>query len=261
MGERTGIEWTEHTWNPWIGCTKTSPGCENCYMFRDLLRYGKDPTVVRRTSDATFYAPLKWRELAMAFTCSWSDFFHTNADPWRDAAWEVIRKTPHLTYQILTKRIGSVKDRLPKDWGSGWPHVWLGVSVESSEYLWRVAQLVALPAAIRFVSYEPALGPVDFAPYLGRIHWLISGGESDYVNPRQANLDWFRAVRDQCARAGVPYFNKRHGGTRKIDGSWGGHLLDGQSHRAFPATMRAVLEEGAGRDGKGTPALSLLRSL
>ncbi len=254
MGEHSDIEWTEHTWNPWEGCTKISEGCENCYMSRILAQFGKDPTVVRRTSDATFYAPLKWRRPAMVFTCSMSDFFHKDADPWRADAWEVIRRTPHLTYQILTKRIGSVKGRLPTDWGSGWPHVWLGISVESGEYLWRVKTLLTIPAAIRLVSYEPALGPIDLVPYLTRknetgerLDWVISGGESDFKHPRPANLDWFRAVRDQCAQAGVPFFHKQHGGSRKIDGSWGGHILDGVTHHAFPAA--AGLEQGA--RGKG----------
>src|SRR5437868_587512 len=109
MGTETGISWTEHTWNPWRGCTKVSPGCANCYMFREQRRYGRDPTQVVRTK--TWNDPIKWNRQAaeagrkdLVFTCSWSDFFHEGADEWRDEAWAVIRSCPNLIFQILTKR-------------------------------------------------------------------------------------------------------------------------------------------------------------
>src|SRR5215472_9745754 len=128
MGGATGIEWTDATWNPWMGCRKVSPACAHCYMFSDQRRYGHDPGVIRR-SKTTFDAPLRWpTEEKLVFTCSWSDWFIEDADEWRPEAWEVIRQTPHLTYQILTKRPELIADRLPADWGRGWPNVWLGVS-------------------------------------------------------------------------------------------------------------------------------------
>src|SRR3990167_11527130 len=104
MSDKTHINWTEATWNPWHGCIKVSPGCKNCYMYREKNRYGQDPAVVVRSKPATFNAPLKWKEPARVFTCSWSDFFIKQADPWRDEAWDIIYQTPHLTYLILTKR-------------------------------------------------------------------------------------------------------------------------------------------------------------
>jgi protein gp37 len=231
--EYSGIEWTGHTQNFWIGCVKVSPGCKSCYMFRDQRRFKLDPTRIRRTTDRMFTAPLRWKVPAMVFTCSWSDFFLEQADAWRDEAWDIIRRTPHLTWQILTKRPENILARLPHDWGMGWHHIWLGVSVEMAAYLWRVETLCQIPAALRFVSYEPALGPVDFTPYLQDIQWLISGGESGPVR-RSADPAWFRTVRDQCRQFGVTYFHKQHGGSLKIEGSWGGHLLDGVAHRAWP---------------------------
>lgn len=116
MGKNSGIEWTDHTWNPWQGCLKVSPGCKQCYMYRDKKRYGQDPMVVVRSKPGTFRKPLQWKQPAKVFTCSWSDFFIEQADNWIDDAWNIIRQTPHLTYQILTKRPENIKDRLPEDW-------------------------------------------------------------------------------------------------------------------------------------------------
>ena len=115
MAESTGIGWTDATWNPWYGCTKVSPGCAHCYMFREQIRYGRDPEVVTR-SKTKFADPLKWTKGRMIFTCSWSDWFHPAADAWRPEAWEIIKRTPHHTYQILTKRPERIADNLPDDW-------------------------------------------------------------------------------------------------------------------------------------------------
>lgn len=233
MGFTTGVHWTDHTVNFWQGCLKVSPGCKACYMYRDKERYGQDPKTVVRSAPATFNAPLKWTEPARVFTCSWSDFFIESADNWRDDAWDIIRRTPHLTYQILTKRPENIKDRLPDDWGNGWPNVWLGVSVETKKYLWRLVALENISSMVRFVSYEPALEYVDFYPYSPIIDWIISGGESGY-NPRLADLDWFRKTRDDCQTYGMKYFHKQHGGSKKIDGAWGGRTLDGRTWDEFP---------------------------
>ncbi len=136
MGKSTLIEWTNASWNPWRGCHKVSQGCKHCYMFRDQTKYGHDPNVVVR-SKTTFNDPLKWTQHVRngaqlkVFTCSWSDWFIKEADPWRDEAWSIIRATPNIIYQILTKRAESIHDCLPEDWGNGWPNVWLGVSVEN----------------------------------------------------------------------------------------------------------------------------------
>ena len=239
VNDGTGIRWTDETWNPWYGCVKISPGCKNCYMYRDReQRYGvDDPSVVTCALELTFNEPIKWKEPRKVFTCSWSDFFIAEADDWRDEAWDIIRQTPHLTYQILTKRPEDISSRLPSNWGSGWENVWLGVSVENTEYLHRVEVLKDIPAVIKFVSYEPALGYVDFTPYASAIDWLISGGESGnkkgYI-PRPAELDWFRQVRDDCIRSGIAYFHKQHGGISKIDGEYGGLEIDGKTWNEFP---------------------------
>jgi protein gp37 len=236
MGNKTTISWTNRTWNPWMGCTKVSAGCKNCYMFREQLRYGSDPTLVR-ISKTTFTAPLKWRDRAMVFTCSWSDFFHERVPiEWLDAAWSVIRRTPHLTYQILTKRPEEIQDSLPSDWGAGYPNVWLGVTVEDANNAWRMETLANTPAVLRFVSYEPALGPLPpafvstFSPWLG---WLIAGGESG-PGARLPSPLWIYDAFNQCRENNVPFHFKQWGGARKVDGVWGGDKLAGQQYHEFP---------------------------
>lgn len=236
MGETTGIDWTQSTWNPWRGCKKISPGCAKCYMFREQTFYGNDPKIVIRAAKDTFNAPLKWKEPRLVFTCSWSDWFIEKADKWREEAWAIVRECKH-TFQILTKRVENIPDRLPKDWGDGYPNVWLGVSIETPKYLYRAEELSKIKAAVRFISYEPALADVDFRPVLPNFQWLISGGES--MSNRKADLDWFRHVRDQCAEFGVAYFHKQHGGNKKIDGAWGGKLLDGKLYHSFPKEVQA----------------------
>src|SRR3990167_1919352 len=182
MSEHTGIEWTDRTWNPWMGCERVSPGCDHCYMFSEQKRHGRDPSVVVR-SKTTFDAPLKWKAPNdgtgnLVFTCSWSDWFHKDADPWRDEAWDIIRRTPHLTYQILTKRPSRIARHLPTDWDNGYPNVWLGTSVESQEWLMRIRVLNDVPARIHFVSAEPLLGSLALRDTATMIQWLIVGGES-----------------------------------------------------------------------------------
>jgi protein gp37 len=146
MGETTGIAWADRTWNPWHGCLKVSPGCKLCYMYREKKQYGQNPMLVQR-SKTKFNEPLKWNS-GRVFTCSWSDFFIEEADAWRPEAWEIIRKTPQLTYQILTKRPERIAAHLPADWGDGYSNVWLGVSVESQKYAnERIPLLLKTPAA------------------------------------------------------------------------------------------------------------------
>jgi protein gp37 len=232
MGKQTKIEWTDHTWNPWRGCLKVSLGCKFCYMYRDQVRYGRDPKAIVRAAPATFNAPLKWG-CGRVFTCSWSDFFIEQADEWRPEAWDIIKRTPYLTYQILTKRPENIKDRLPDDWGNGWSNVWLGVSVETPAYEWRIVALEEIPAVVRFVSAEPLLSSLpNLYSYFPILDWIITGGES--MSNRPANLDWFKQIRDDCQHYGVAYFHKQNGGNRKINGAWGGRLLDGIEWNQFP---------------------------
>lgn len=269
MAKQSQIEWTDATWNPWYGCSKISAGCANCYMYRDMDRFGMDPWTVQR-SKSKFDEPLRWTEPRLVFTCSWSDFFHPDADDWRDEAWEIIRTTPHLTYQILTKRPHMIADRLPEDWGQGYDNVWLGVSAEDQDYAdLRIPPLLKIPAQIRFVSAEPLLGPINFnhlqpsdppveidslngthglyRPHRGvseSIDWVIAGGESGY-HARKTKPDWVRQIKDQCHWAGIPFFFKQWGEWKPVvtDGEVtyqrvgkkkAGRLLDGSQWNQMP---------------------------
>jgi len=256
MGQQTGIEWTDATWNPWHGCHKISPGCKFCYMFRDKARYGQDANVVVR-SKTKFSEPLKWPHVpTLCFTCSWSDWLIEESDSWREEAYSVIRATPWITYQILTKRIERAVGRVPDPPLS---NVWLGVSVEDRKRKDRIDRLRETPAALRFLSLEPLLedlGELD----LSGIGWVIVGGESGpQARPMQA--DWARGVRDQCQSAGVPFFFKQWGewlpgeqdgattaaiGTIlncgdapiKVGKKAAGRLLDGREWSEFPAGVK-----------------------
>lgn len=242
MGERTAIGWTQSTWNPWHGCRKVSPGCKYCYMYRDKERYGQDPTKVVR-SKTTFRNPLKWADPRIIFTCSWSDWFIEEADDWRDDAWEVIRQTPHHTYQILTKRPERIAGRLPWDpYGDPWPNVWLGVSVESEDYLWRTVELGVIPAAVRFISAEPLLGPITFGRALDAMHWVIVGGESGPNGKRRdMKVEWASDIADQCAASGIPLFVKQDSGPKD---SLQGRIPDALWARKEMPVARSSTERG-----------------
>lgn len=233
MGDSTIIAWTDKTWNPWRGCTKVSPGCAHCYMFRDQLRYGRDPEVVTRTT--TWGDPLKWQKQAAAlgvhwrvFTCSWSDWFHEGADGWRDEAWAVVKACPNLTFQILTKRSDRIAAHLPADWGTGYPNVWLGVSIENDRFIHRADDLRRIHAAVRFISAEPLLGPLPSLSLRG-IDWLIVGGES---GPEFRPMDhaWARHLRTEAREAECAFFFKQSAGFKTETGI----QLDGQIVREYP---------------------------
>jgi protein gp37 len=278
MANDSSIEWTDSTWNPWRGCDKVSPGCAHCYMFAGQQRFGRDPSTVVRASPGSFNAPLRSGRWAatrdarleqtgrhLVFTCSWSDWFHPDADPWRDEAWDIVRQTPQSTYQILTKRPERILDHLPADWGDGWPNVWLGVSIENRRFVERADLLRAAPAAVRFISAEPLLGPLihdadyltngaDLTPQeggdppdyetcwkdghdgpdldLNEIDWLIVGGESG-PGHRLIAPDWVRALRDVCPGYRTAFFLKQWGGPRP----GGKAVLDGRVWNDFPAVV------------------------
>jgi protein gp37 len=234
MGEATRIAWTDHTWNPWVGCTRVSPGCDHCYMFTGRERYGQDPALVVR-SKTTWHDPVRWEQAAArssqrerVFTCSWSDWFHSAADPWREEAWAIIARCPHLDFQILTKRPGRIRTHLPADWGSGYPNVWLGVSIESDRYVRRAELLRRISAVVRFLSLEPLLGPLP-SLNLTDIDWVIVGGES---GPGYRRMDhaWVRDLEEQCRAAHVAFFFKQSAALH----SERGIELDGRIRRAFP---------------------------
>lgn len=218
MGTNSKIGWTDHTWNPWFGCTSVSPGCDHCYMMRDLKRYGIEPGVVHLAKSATFRSPLskrrdgsvKWPDGDKVFTCSWSDFFHPDADEYRDRCWEIIKKRPGLTFQILTKRPDRIIACLPHDWGDGYPNVWLGATAENQEMLDKRLPILLLhtPAAKRFISIEPMLEEVSLKGFGGLLDWVIVGGETG-PGCRAINPDWVRSLRDYCFHVDVPLFVKQ----------------------------------------------------
>lgn len=249
MGRNSAIEWTDHTLNFWQGCRPVSEGCANCYMYRDKRRYGQDPTKVIRSKDVTFRQARKWKTPARVFVCSWSDFFIEEADDWREEAWGEIRQAPHLTWIILTKRPQNISDRLPSDWGNGWPNVYLGVTAENQQAAdERIPLLLQTPAAVRFISAEPLLGAVDLTvirvddkttvnsltggaitktgfvemdielpPFMGnKLDLVIVGGESG-PGARPCHPDWVRSLRDQCQASGVKFFFKQWGEWGPVD--------------------------------------------
>lgn len=223
MADISLIQWTKSTWNPWHGCKKVSPGCKFCYMYRDKKnRFNQDPTVVHRSRPATFNAPLRWKEPAFVFTCSWSDFFIKEADEWRPDAWDIIRRTPHLIYQILTKRPERIKQCLPPDWGDGWQNVWIGASVENQKmYNRRVPILADIPATVRFLSVEPLIAPIDMTPspeffrHYEKMNWVIVGGECGNMTGefrfRSCSIEWIESIVRQCGISSIPVFVKQTG--------------------------------------------------
>ncbi len=245
MSERQQVPVTDYTWNPWRGCTKVSPGCANCYMFRDQRRYGRDPAQVVRTK--TWRDPARWQKQAEAagrtdlvFTCSWSDWFHEAADAWRAEAWEVVLKCPNLVFQILTKRPERMRDHLPPDWGRGYENVWLGVSVERNDYVWRADVLRGVPARRRWVCAEPLLGPLPDLD-LRAIDWLVVGGESG-PGWRPMDESWVRDLRDRCRSAGVAFYFKQSNGYYPGTDP----LLDGELWQEMPPLPAAALPLFAG---------------
>ncbi|MBN8700334.1 MAG: DUF5131 family protein [Chitinophagales bacterium] len=217
--KETKIQWTDHTVNFWMGCKKISAGCKYCYMYRDKEMYGQDPFNVVRVSQKTIDKNLKDAKAGdMIFTCSWSDFFIEEGDSWREEAWDIIRKNKHLNWQILTKRPERIIECLPEDWGEGWDHVWLGVSVENQLYMNRVEILAKVPAKIRFISFEPLIGKIDVTPYLPELedfHWCIIGGESGNEEGkyqyRECRLEWIEKIIQDLSGSKVKVFVKQTG--------------------------------------------------
>jgi protein gp37 len=250
MGETTGIDWTDHTFNPWIGCSRVSPGCVNCYADDMSQRFGmgKGQSLWRRhgkrqvTSAGNWRNPQKWDTAAFlagrqarVFCASMADVFEDrrDLDEPRARLWRLIEGMPHLDWQLLTKRIDRVAELVP--WGNSWPpNVWLGTSIENQTWAdRRLPVLRTIPAAVRFVSAEPLLGPVRLD--LDGIGWVICGGESGH-NARPMDPAWARQIRDDCLAAGVPFFFKQWGG---ITSKANGKVLDGREWCEFPELLVA----------------------
>ena len=253
MAENTKIEWADHTFNPWTGCTKVSPACDHCYAEGWAKRSGHvkwgSGQPRRRTSDANWRMPLKWNREAertgvrpRVFCASLADVFDNEVDPaWRADLFKLIADTRNLDWLLLTKRVGNVMKManevadMPRlgshtghliahQWRNGSPpkNVWLGATVVNQEEADRdIPKLLAVPAAKRFLSIEPMLSHIDIKSYLNRhmehavlrIDWVIVGGESG-PGARPMSPDWARSIRDQCEEAGVALFVKQMGGSR-----------------------------------------------
>jgi protein gp37 len=234
MATRTAIEWTDVTWNPVVGCTKVSPGCDRCYAERVTRRF---PTAfpggfALRLREEAIDLPTHWRTPRRVFVNSMSDLFHADVPSlFISRVFEVMAACPQHIFQVLTKRAERLVRLAPQ---LPWPdHVWMGVSIEHRDFLWRLDYLRRVPAAVRFVSAEPLLDDLGATSDMtSGIDWLIAGGESQ-PGARPAALDWFRTLRDQCQTAGVPYFLKQLGGyPRKRGGA--DAVLDGQTWTEYP---------------------------
>jgi protein gp37 len=234
VNHKTTIEWTEATWNPVTGCTKISPGCAHCYaerMARRLKAMGQanyingfQVTVHPHALDM----PLNWRMPQTVFVNSMSDLFHDDVPvEFIKNVFEVMKRANWHRFQVLTKRSKRLADLAHV---LEWPeNVWIGVTVESAAYTHRIDHLRTIPAAIRFLSLEPLIGPLSALDLRG-IHWVIAGGESG-PGARPMAPEWVRDIRDQCNRADVPFFFKQWGGFFKKKA---GRLLDGRVYDEMP---------------------------
>lgn len=238
MASSSSIEWTDATWNPVTGCTKLSPGCDNCYAERFSERFRGVPNhPFRHGFDLTLRPerlrqPMAWRTPRMIFVNSMSDLFHKEISlTFVSKVFDTMDSADHHVYQVLTKRSSRLRDFVKRRYGpAGAPgHIWLGVSIEDGLRKSRVAHLQQTPATVRFLSIEPLIGPIGQIGLDG-IHWVIAGGESG-PKARYLDADWVREVRTQCVTNGVPFFFKQWGGrTPKA----GGRVLDGREWSEWP---------------------------
>jgi protein gp37 len=238
LADGSQIEWTDATWNPVTGCTKISPGCDNCYAERFAERFRNTPGHPFETGfdltlrSARLQQPLGWTRSRMVFVNSMSDLFHKKVPAaFIEQVFDTMEQACWHQFQLLTKRSSRMRDFLKARYAPQLParHIWLGVSVEDRFRVSRIRHLQQAPAGIRFLSIEPLLGSVGKLDLAG-IDWVIVGGESG-PRARPMHPDWAREVRDQCVSANVPFFFKQWGGTRPKQG---GRELDGREWNEFP---------------------------
>ncbi len=250
MAQTSKIEWTESTWNPVTGCTKISIGCQNCYAERMALRLkaaGSPNYANGFRVTAHPYAlkiPLRWKQPRIIFVNSMSDLFHKDI-PFSFVAkiFEVMCQASHHRFQVLTKRS---KRLIQLSYKLPWPqNVWMGVTVETTDYLCRIDHLRKIPAVVKFISFEPLLGPIPNID-LTDIDWVIVGGESG-PGARPMKPEWAKDIRDQCFAAGVPFFFKQWGGINKKKN---GRMLDGRTWNDLP------MSSGPSHSAKNLPELS-----
>lgn len=258
MSDKSSIEWTDASWNPIRGippnrhmCSKISPGCDNCYASTMTARFGGVEYPPHRTDvevrldEKALYLPLSWKQPRRVFVCSMTDLF----GEWVPADWmlrvfEVMAQAPQHQFQVLTKRPtrmqAFVTDLYERVWDDPdnapmgpLPNVWLGTSIELDRYTWRANVLRECPAAVRFVSAEPLLGPLPSLDLQG-IDWLIAGGESGQRH-RPCEAEWVRDLRDRSTANGTAFFFKQWGGRTHAEG---GRELDGRTWDEFPEPAR-----------------------
>jgi len=246
MAEETGIEWTDSTFNPWWGCTKISPACDHCYAADLDNRTGGDHwgnVPRRRTSEKNWNEPRRWQRKAAEFAAkhgrrrrvfcaSMADVFDNQVpSEWRDDLWALIRDCPDMDWLLLTKRPQNIGKMLPAFWDQVKGHVWLGTTVEDQQRAdLNIPHLLKYDSAVRFVSCEPLLSPIDIGRYMHdstcsgfadgicscseprevHLDWVIAGGESG-AQARPSSPEWFRDLRDQCETASVPFLFKQWG--------------------------------------------------
>ena len=272
MADKTGIEWTDATWNPTTGCDQVSPGCDHCYAMTlaprlkamGSPRYQTDgdpktsgPGFGLAMHEDALEQPLRWKRPRRIFVNSMSDLFHADvSDEFIGRVWAIMASAPQHTFQILTKRHARMRSLVTSmcenvNGGAPLPNVWLGTSVEDQKRAdLRIPALLKTPAAVRFLSMEPLLGPVSFrwaewVPWVNGNHldglngigWVIVGGESG-PGARPMNADWVRPLRDQCVEAGVPFHFKQWGSHDEhgvpMHKKVAGRLLDGRTWDEFP---------------------------
>jgi protein gp37 len=257
MSVNSSINWTEATWNPVVGCSKVSEGCANCYAVRYVRRMGGQPNAtIRRANEGLVVSapgalgwsgvvrplpdrleqPLHWKKPRMVFVDSLSDLFHEGLSiEYVAQVFEIMRLASWHTFQVLTKRSKRLRElsaKLP------WPdNVWAGVTVENAKYVYRIDDLRATGARLKFLSLEPLLGPMPDLNLEG-VDWVIGGGESG-PKARRMQAEWARAIRDQCVAAGIPFFFKQWGeygedGVR-VGKKAAGEMLDGKEWNQMPA--------------------------
>ncbi len=237
MAANSAIEWTESTWNPLTGCTKISPGCKHCYAERMALRLRAmgQPNYARgfelTLHESALELPLKWKKPQTIFVNSMSDLFHKDVPvEFILKTFDVMRRADWHQFQVLTKRSERLLEISPKlPWK---PHIWMGVSVESLPYAFRIDHLRNTGALVKFLSLEPLLGPLPGLNLEG-IDWVIAGGESG-PGARPMDPAWVLDIRDQCLNARVPFFFKQWGGARKKKS---GRELEGRTWDEMPALV------------------------
>lgn len=240
MADRSTIEWTEATWNPVTGCSKVSPGCAHCYAetfserWRGVPDHPYEQGFDLRLWPGRLEVPLRWRRPRVIFVNSMSDLFHEAIpDNYVAEVFDIMARADWHVFQILTKRedrLAALARSLP------WPpNVWMGVTIENRRFVHRADRLREVPAAVRFISAEPLLGPLEGLELDG-IDWLIAGGESG-PRHRPVRAEWLRHLRDRCNAGGVAFFFKQWGGIRP---KAGGRDLDGRTWDEMPVAREPV---------------------